>query len=993
MPEIDELTIQINAESDKANDSVDILIERIEKLTRSLGSLNGTKVKGIEHFKEQTKNVAKSMDEISKKYKDLGKGFELKGSAVYLQEQIDKLSNALARATLKKKELETSGNTDGKMYEYAVRDVIKYENQIESLKNQLQSLGSNDMPLGEIPIYGLEEVSQKAKNISEEIKSVSVPKKSMNYNAEAMAATFGEAARGIENYSQAVEQFGDNAGRVLNNLERGGNEFSKLSDSVEPVMDKMQELQNRLSQLTVPEIRIDNLKKLNEQIEKTETKLEKLRNKLSNALVMGTVTESVDDKGYVRLQEQIALTEKQLEAFREKKSEVENSPSAKLDDFRDKISKVGTTLSKVTRGFVKFANLGKSRLGLNKHTKELNDSFSTGFKNILKYAFGIRGLYVLFNKLRNAVKEGIKNLVQFDDGTNESISLLNNSLTQLKNASASMVAPLINAFAPVLNQIIQMCIKATNAVNQLFSALTGKGTWVKATELSNNYADSVAGASEKQKELNNATLGFDELHLNSNNGSSTGGGEATSASDMFETAEVSENWVNLANSLETMWEEADFSKLGKILGEKLKASLSNIPWDGIQNEARRIGKSVATLINGFVEVDGLGYSIGKTLGEAINTGIIGINAFLDNTHWDSVGKFLADGVNGLIKTIDFAEAGRGFGEAIKGILDIAINFLENTDWQILGNKIAEFIASVGWSGITNRLFEGIGAVLGGLAAFIWGLVEKAWNEVVGWWEDTAYEDGKFTMQGLLDGILEKLKNVGTWIKTNVFTPISNGIKNAFGIHSPAEEMKPLGENIFLGLTEGFSSKYDEFTTAITNWIDNYIKPWFTKEKWVGIMDKVPTAFKEIFTNAINVAVELFNKLIDWINDKFYFEWDEITIAGITVVPAGATQLITIPSIPKFATGGFPEDGLFLVNHTELVGQFNNGRTAVANNDQIIEGIKQGVYEAVMAANSLQSTQPIDIRVVAELDGEKVYDNQQKVSAKRGINFGMGAFAR
>ena len=51
--------------------------------------------------------------------------------------------------------------------------------------------------------------------------------------------------------------------------------------------------------------------------------------------------------------------------------------------------------------------------------------------------------------------------------------------------------------------------------------------------------------------------------------------------------------------------------------------------------------------------------------------------------------------------------------------------------------------------------------------------------------------------------------------------------------------------------------------------------------------------------------------------------------------------------PGYATGGFPEDGLFMANSRELVGQFSNGKTAVANNEQIIEGIKRGVMEANM----------------------------------------------
>ncbi len=52
------------------------------------------------------------------------------------------------------------------------------------------------------------------------------------------------------------------------------------------------------------------------------------------------------------------------------------------------------------------------------------------------------------------------------------------------------------------------------------------------------------------------------------------------------------------------------------------------------------------------------------------------------------------------------------------------------------------------------------------------------------------------------------------------------------------------------------------------------------------------------------------------------------------------------SLPTFATGGFPEDGLFMANHNELVGGFSNGKTAVANNGQIIDGIEGGVERAV-----------------------------------------------
>ena len=54
----------------------------------------------------------------------------------------------------------------------------------------------------------------------------------------------------------------------------------------------------------------------------------------------------------------------------------------------------------------------------------------------------------------------------------------------------------------------------------------------------------------------------------------------------------------------------------------------------------------------------------------------------------------------------------------------------------------------------------------------------------------------------------------------------------------------------------------------------------------------------------------------------------------------------------FASGGFPEDGWFRANHEELIGKFDNGRTVVANNRQITEGISSAVYQGNQENNAL-----------------------------------------
>ena len=73
------------------------------------------------------------------------------------------------------------------------------------------------------------------------------------------------------------------------------------------------------------------------------------------------------------------------------------------------------------------------------------------------------------------------------------------------------------------------------------------------------------------------------------------------------------------------------------------------------------------------------------------------------------------------------------------------------------------------------------------------------------------------------------------------------------------------------------------------------------------------------------------------------------------------------SIPRLKNGGFPdgEDGLFYANHNEMVGKFSNGRTAVANNDQIVAGIRSGVYDANQEQNNLLREQNKLLRQMLE----------------------------
>ena len=78
--------------------------------------------------------------------------------------------------------------------------------------------------------------------------------------------------------------------------------------------------------------------------------------------------------------------------------------------------------------------------------------------------------------------------------------------------------------------------------------------------------------------------------------------------------------------------------------------------------------------------------------------------------------------------------------------------------------------------------------------------------------------GKQIVRGVWDGI----KAMGSWIKEKVsgfFGGIVDNVKGVLGIHSPSRVFAGIGENMALGLGEGWESEYGTIKRGITNGLD------------------------------------------------------------------------------------------------------------------------------------------------------------------------------
>ena len=653
-------------------------------------------------------------------------------------------------------------------------------------------------------------------------------------------------------------------------------------------------------------------------------------------------------------------------------------------------------LSAAGSGLKKLVSLagraGKAFLNLFKTAGKTNGIFGGGLKNMLLYSLGIRGLYTLFGKLRSALTDGFKNLAQFSASTNKSLSNLKSSLTQLKNALATAFTPILQTIEPILTRFINMLSKAADYIARFTAALTGKSSYVRATKVQEDYAKSLEGTGAAAEDASKSMAKFDEINQITTKDASSGGGGGSaepSPADMFETAAIEP--LDFAS-----WGEAFSAMIDKILTDgipKLKDTFSSFSawmndfsanlyemftFPGVYDKIVLLGTEIANALNGLVSQINWA-QLGAALGAGLNLALGFLVSFVYTFDWLSLGAKLADMFNNAVAQIDWRNVGMllwakfkialetlaGFllnvdmtqlahaaSELIIGFFDAASETIQSIDWQALGHQIADFLANIDWNGVMDSMFEAIGSALGGLAAFLWGLIEDAWNDVVDWWHEVAYEDGKFTIKGLLNGIWEALKNIGQWIKEHIFQPFIDGFKKAFGIASPSKVMAEQGgfviDGLLNGIKKGIQPVIDLFT-KLKEKIENILKKisefvgnvfagdW--KDAWSGITDIFKDAWNGIIgflEDAVNLIIDGINWMISKLNTVHFETPDWVPLIG------GKSFGISIPTLasvqlPRLASGAvIPPNREFMA----VLGDQKSGTNIEAPADLIRQMVRE-----------------------------------------------------
>lgn len=390
--------------------------------------------------------------------------------------------------------------------------------------------------------------------------------------------------------------------------------------------------------------------------------------------------------------------------------------------------------------------------------------------------------------------------------------------------------------------------------------------------------------------------------------------------------------------------------------------------------------------------------------------------------------------------------GGTMGMAIGAMIDGVLSLIPSVKSAIMDNNnslsntlsIVKGIATL-TGGLSVLIGNPIPIAIGGVITLI-SLILIYADEIVAW------------VKALPDKIQTAIKPIADWVNVNViqpiirfftpineavaelkqyainkFTEIKDGVLTGIGtIWGKIVEIKGKIGEIFSALWWAFKEYvWKPIVNAVTTFYNEKIKPIVDKVKtafteiWnkfkAAVIDKIAewiTNFKEKLSWLRDVAIEIFKKIgtavVDFISGQLkgvingVFWLIESNINGFIRLLNGAIGIINkIPGvsisrvqelyIPRLAEGGFVENTgqLFIAREAgpELVGSIGK-KTAVANNDQIINGIEGGVYRAMMAANATKQGGSQTIHIINEIDGDVVGEKVIQYHNGRVLQTGM-----
>lgn len=669
---------------------------------------------------------------------------------------------------------------------------------------------------------------------------------------------------------EALKEFQKIVPTIKKQMDQTQNAFSKMNtkemknkvqQAVFFIKKKLQEIRKSSANNELA-IKVNN-KDAQKQISQIQKQIDSLQEKINaRKIKLDIITPKLDkianepmnkvnperlenNKQYINLSDKEEVLVKEIQYYNKQLSEAKS----KMSQLRQQISQTATTQNKLSSFFEAFkqkieqvkpsmSSIKNSFKGLPKITQNITNNIKgmgtglrQGIGNVMKYAMALFSLRSIYSVLSGCANTWLSS-------QNAGAKQLSANIEYMKYAMGSALAPVIQFVTNLVYQLMK-------AIQSVAYALTGVNIFAKAS--ASSYA-SMAGSAKKAK---NETKSLSNIHseinnIQSNDNSDSGNGGTIAPS--FDLSGID----NTPNSILDAIKNGDWYKVGVTIGEKLNDAMNSIPWDKIQNTAKKIGTNIAQFLNGFIATTDW-KQVGNTIAQGINTAIYLVQSFVHTFNWSGLGSAVANAINGFFKNTNWGALGDTISTGIKGALNGITAFFKDFDWSFIVQGLIDFCKNIDWNGIVDAMFEMLGSAFASfvnLGMILGEKINEAIDEAGNFFSEKINECGGNVVEGIFKGIIEALGNLGQWIIDHIFTPFIEGFKNVFGIHSPSTVMAELGTYIIQGLLDGISSLVDSIKQIWEN----------IKQTAISTFNSVKDNISNIFNNIKNIASNIWNNI-------------------------------------------------------------------------------------------------------------------------------------
>ena len=960
---IDELQIEINAKAQKANDAVDRLVGKLDRLTISLGRVNNTNLTGLANgvdrlgramrtmntvktadFTRLAKNISKmgtvntqainntasSLTHITRAFNNLGTVSQNAQQVAVLASNLSKLGSASMQRAITNIPLLANAMTDLltrlSQAPTVSASVINLTNALANLASQGAKVGSASKSVQN----GLNRISSSSQRTVKHTNGLA-------YSFGKFYANFFLFIRGIKGIWKSIESTADyiEAYNYFNvALGKIGKDWSHQweqygYDSAEQYAESFTtRLNSKLQGMSGLKVQIgadgqgllttNNIKNLGVNIQELT----------QYASQLASVTNSIGQTGEVSLATASAFSKLGADMsslFNVDYTDVMRNLQSGLIGQSRALYKYGIDITNATLQTKAY------ELGIQKAVSEMSQSE----KQQLRIIQILEASKVAWGDLANTVSS-----------PSNQIRILKTNLKETGMVLGQLFVPLLERVLPLFNALTLVAKDLLISLAQyagLELNFEGFGKGFASDEAIDDMEESLEGAVDSLEDLKNQIMGFDEVNpLDSIKGSFDGISEGINL-----TAEI----LAKTEEYEKAWNEA-YSKM-----QDKATEFANV----IKGRFSGIGGAISNLGVALKNLDGLEF-----LGEGFGKGFTDTMDFLIN----DVGATAIDGVAVVLEALGLA-------------LDDVDSYVLEDLGEALGKATAAFLVyktgSVALTAVENlvthlKTLKSLGNIAVAVTVAITGFeVGKQINELI-----TGEDAGDFSIWDFFGEVGWAIKN-GT-----ILTDVSKALDELWSDLPHFLKVSPLKMALqaYFDLFEGQRSwaigKINGFKYVVAGMFDSAFKTF----SWT--ID-IASGFTASFNVAIEAVKKIWNKFANWLNSRLTWDIKPVKVLGKTIFE-GTT--IDLGKIPTFQTGGFPEDGFFFANRNELVGKFSNGKTAVANNEQIIAGIEQGVYRAMTSALGSQSSGDI----VITIDGKQIFRAVQREANNYTMQTGRSAFS-